>query len=74
MNILLNGIQRLALFVGLCVAWFNVPVFRPVEALGAPKKTVLVLYGDRLSIPAGRVRSSGAFAAWSTKERKSAIL
>ena len=63
MNILLNGIQRLVLFAGLCVAWFNVPVFRPVEALGAPKKTVLVLYGDRLSIPAVKMIEQGLTAS-----------
>lgn len=63
MNILLNGIQRLALFAGFCVAWLNVPVLRPVEALSAEKKTVLVLYGDRLSIPAVKMIEQGLTAS-----------
>ena len=63
MNILPNGIRRLALFAGFCVAWLNVPVLRPVEALSAEKKTVLVLYGDRLSIPAVKMIEQGLTAS-----------
>jgi hypothetical protein len=63
MLILPNRIRRLAFFAVFCVAWFNAAVGRPVEALSAVKKTVLVLHGDRLSIPA--VKTDGArFDGW----------
>jgi hypothetical protein len=64
MPILLNGIQRLAfLFAVFCVAWFNAS--GPVQALSAPKRTVLVLYGDPLSAPADRMMEQGLTAALS---------
>jgi PAS domain S-box-containing protein len=65
MLILLNRIRRLAFFAVFCVAWFNVAVGRPVEALSAVKKTVLVLYGERLSIPAMRTTEQGLMAGLS---------
>jgi len=61
-----NRIRRLAVFVLLCVAWFNADAGGPVEALSAPKKTVLVLYGDPLSAPADRMTEQGLTAALSS--------
>jgi len=66
MLILPNRIQRLAFFAMFCVAWFNVGVIRPSEALGVQKKTVLVLYGDPLSAPADRMTEQGLTAALSS--------
>ena len=63
MPMLLNGTQRLAFFAGFYVAWFNLAVIKPVEAFSAPKKTVLVLYGNPLSIPANRMMEEGLSAA-----------
>ena len=63
MGIPLHGIQRLAFFAAFCVAWFNVGFPRPVEALGVQKKTVLVLYGDPLLVPADRMTEQGLTAA-----------
>jgi len=68
-----NRIQRLAFcvlfsvtfLVLFCVAWFNVAVGRPVEALSAVEKTVLVLHGDRLSIPAVKTTEQGFMAGLS---------
>jgi hypothetical protein len=65
MLILPNRIRRLAFFAVFCVAWFNAAVGRPVEALSAVKKTVLVLYGDRLSIPAVKTTEQGLMAGLS---------
>ena len=65
MLILLNRIQRLAFFAVICVAWFNVAISRSVKALGGVKKTVLVLHGDRLSIPAMKVTDQGLMAGLS---------
>jgi hypothetical protein len=50
----LNQIRLLAFIARFCVAWFNAAVGMPVEALSSVKKTVLLLCGDRLSIPAGK--------------------
>jgi PAS domain S-box-containing protein len=63
MLILPNRIQRLAVFAVLWGAWFHAAVGGPVEAFSAPKKTVLVLYGDPLSIPANRMIEQGLTAA-----------
>jgi hypothetical protein len=60
---LLRANQRLALFAWFCVAWFNVAVLWQVEALGAEKKTVVVLYGDPLTIPGVRIIEQGLTAA-----------
>ena len=68
MLILPHGIQRLTLFAVLYVAWFNVGFIRPAEALGVPKKTVLVLYGDPLSAPADRMTEQGLMAALSSAQ------
>src|SRR5260370_30114634 len=59
MLILPNRIRQRAFFAVFCVAWFNAAVGRPVEALSAVKKTVLVLHGDRLSIPAVKTTEQG---------------
>jgi PAS domain S-box-containing protein len=66
MLILPNRIRRATFFVLLCVAWFNAAVGGPVEALSAPKKTVLVLYGDPLSAPADRMTEQGLTVALSS--------
>jgi PAS domain S-box-containing protein len=66
MLILPNQIQRLALFAVFYVAWFNVGVIRPSEALGVQKKKVLVLYGDPLSTPADRMTEQGLTVALSS--------
>ena len=63
MPMLLNGTQRLAFLAGFYVAWFNLADITPVQAFSAPKKTVLVLYGNPLSIPANRMMEEGLSAA-----------
>src|SRR5271166_5910832 len=65
MLILPNQIQRLAFCAMFCVAWFNAAVGRPAEALSAAKKTVLVLHGDRLAIPAVKATDQGLMTALS---------
>jgi hypothetical protein len=65
MFIPLNRIRRLAFFAVFCVAWFNVAVGGPLEAISALKKTVLVLYGNPLSIPAIRTTEQGLMAGLS---------
>ena len=68
MAILPNRIQRLAfLFAVFCVAWFNAAVGGPIQAFSAPKKTVLVLYGDPLSAPADRMTEQGLTAGLSSE-------
>jgi hypothetical protein len=66
---LLNRIRRLAFFAVFCVARFNAAVGRPSETLNAVKKTVLVLYGDRLSIPAVKMTEQGLMAGLSRGQR-----
>jgi hypothetical protein len=63
MTILLNRIQLLAFFAVLWGGWFHAAVGGAVEAFSAPKKTVLVLYGEPLSIPANRMIEQGLTAA-----------
>ena len=63
MNILLSRVQALAFFALFWVAWFSAAIGGPVEAFNAPKKTVLVLYGDPLSIPSNRMIEQGLTAA-----------
>jgi PAS domain S-box-containing protein len=58
--------QSLAFFGVFCVAWFNAAVGRSLEAISAPKKTVLVLYGDPLSTPADRMTEQGLTSALSS--------
>src|SRR5438105_1259059 len=65
MLILPNRIRRLAFFAVFCVAWFNAAVGRPSETLSAVKKIVLVLHGDRLSIPAVKMTDQGLMAGLS---------
>jgi hypothetical protein len=63
MPILLNQIRLLAFIAFFCVGWLDPTVGGPAEALSGVKKTVLVLRGDRLSIPA--VKTLGAsFDGW----------
>jgi len=65
---LLNRIQRLAFPFGVCcVAWVSFAIGRPVGALSAPKKTVLVLYGDPLVTPADRMTEQGLTAELSSR-------
>jgi hypothetical protein len=66
MLILPNRIRRVTFFVLISVAWFNADVGGPVEAISAPKKTVLVLYGDPLSAPADRMTEQGLTVALSS--------
>ena len=68
MLILLNRIQRLAFFGVFCVAWFNAVISRSVEALSDARKTVLVLYGERLSIPVMRITEQGLMAGLSREQ------
>ena len=70
MLILPNRIQRLAFFAVFSVAWCNVAVGRPVEALTAVKKTVLLLYGERLSISVMRMKEQGLMAGLSRGARE----
>ncbi|SRR5258708_5080047 len=57
MRILLNHIRLLAFIAVFCVAWLNAVVGKP--ALGAVKKTVLVLSSERLSIPPMKMMEQG---------------
>jgi PAS domain S-box-containing protein len=66
MLILLGRLRPLAFFALLWMAWFNAAVGGPVEALILPKKTVLVLYGRPLSLPANRMIEQGLTAALSS--------
>ena len=59
MLILSNRIQRLTFFAVFSVGWFNVALSR------ADEKAVLVLHGDRLSIPAVKATDQGLMAALS---------
>ena len=59
MTILLNRIQALAFFALLWGAWFNAALGGPLEAPSTPKKTVLVPYGEPLSVPANRMTEQG---------------
>jgi hypothetical protein len=59
MPILPNRIRRLPFFAVFCVAWFDAAVGRPVEALSGLKRTVLVLYAGRLSVPAVKMTEQG---------------
>jgi hypothetical protein len=65
MNILLTRIRALAFFALLWGAWFDAAVCGRVEALSAQKKTVLVLYGEPLSVPANRMTEQGLTAGLS---------
>ena len=59
MPILVNRIRWLSFFAVVCVAWFNVVVGGPLEAISSLKETVLVLHGDRLPIPAEKTTEQG---------------
>src|ERR1700676_4939766 len=59
MNIPLSWTRPLAFFVMFSLAWMTATVARPTEDLTAPSKTVLVLYGERLSIPAMAMTEQG---------------
>jgi PAS domain S-box-containing protein len=65
MPILLNQIRLHAFIAVFSVAWLNAAIGKGVEAPGAAKKTVLVLYGDRLSIPAMKTTEQGLLAGLS---------
>jgi two-component system, LuxR family, sensor kinase FixL len=64
-GVCLANIRQLAFFAVFCVACFNTAAGRPVEALRAVKKTVLVLYGEPLSVPANRMTEQGLTAGLS---------
>jgi hypothetical protein len=70
MSILLNQIRLLAVIAVFSVVWFNAAVGMPIEALGDVKKTVLVLHGDRSSIPAVKTTEQGLMAACRVGSRK----
>ena len=61
-------LRTFAFFALLSVAWFNAAGDGPVEAQGAPKKTVLVLYGERLSLPGIKTTEEGLMAALSSTD------
>src|SRR5271157_2400859 len=64
MPILVNRIRQVVFFAVFCVAWFDVAVGRPLEALSAPKKTVLVLYSDERLLPANIIMDEAIRAAF----------
>ena len=66
MLILLKQISRLAFFAVFCLALFNFAAGEWIEAVSLPKKTVLVLYGERLSLPGPRMAEQGLTAALSS--------
>ena len=57
--------RPLAFLAVFWVACFNAAIGGPVQTLSAPKKTVLVLYGERLSIPAMKTTEEGLMGALS---------
>jgi PAS domain S-box-containing protein len=59
MPILVNRIRWLSFFAVFCLAWFNVVVGVPLEAISFLKKTVLVLHGDQLSSRAAKTTERG---------------
>jgi len=63
--LLSNQMRPLAFLAVFWVACFNAAIGGPVQTLSAPKKTVLVLYGERLSIPAMKTTEEGLMAALS---------
>jgi two-component system sensor kinase FixL len=73
MLILPNRIQRCAFFVRFlitffalsCATGFDIVVGGSAETISASKKTVLVLHGDRLAIPAVKTTDQGLMAALS---------
>ncbi len=65
MAFLLSRSRLLAYFALFWVAWCNAEVGGRLEAVSALKKTVLVLYGDRLSIPAMKSTEQGLMAGLS---------
>ena len=67
MSILPMRIRLLAL-VWCCVTWFQAAVSMPVEGLSRVKKTVLILYGDPLFIPANRMIEQGLMATLSNAQ------
>ncbi len=66
MLILLKQIPRIAFFAVFCLALFNSAAGESIEALSLPKKTVLVLYGERLSLPGPRMAEQGLTTALSS--------
>jgi PAS domain S-box-containing protein len=64
MSFLLRRSRPLAYFALFWVAWCNAAVGR-LEAIDAESKNVLVLYGDRLSIPAIKTTEQGLMAGLS---------
>jgi hypothetical protein len=65
--LMLNRIQRVVFhFAAYWFAFSNAGVVQPVQAVGNPRKTVLVLYGDPLSAPADRMTEQGLSAALSS--------
>jgi hypothetical protein len=64
--VFLARLRSLAFLALSWVAWVNAAGSTPPEALSAPKKTVLVLYGDPLSAPANRMTEQGLTAALSS--------
>src|SRR5258708_38853416 len=65
MAFLLSRSRLLAYFALFWVAWCNAEVGGRLEAVSALKKTVLVLYGDRLAIPAMNSPEPGLIAGLS---------
>src|SRR5258707_4107809 len=68
MQFLLSRSRPLAYFALFWVAWSNAAISGRLEASSALKKTVLVLYGDRLSIPAMKTTDQGLIAGLSRRQ------
>ena len=58
-----NQMRLLAFLAVFWMASYNAAAGGTVAALSAPKKTVLVLFGDPLSIPAERMMEQGLTGA-----------
>ena len=62
-------VRSLATFFAIsCATGFNIAVGRSAETVGTSKKTVLVLHGDRLAIPAVKTTDQGLMAALSRRQ------
>jgi PAS domain S-box-containing protein len=68
MQFLLSRSRPLAYFALFWVAWCNAAISGRLEASSTLKKTVLVLYGDRLSIPAMKTTEQGLMAGLSRRQ------
>ena len=64
---IVSQMRLLSFFAVFWMASYNAAIGGTVAALSAPKKTVLVLYGDPLASPADRMTEQGLTAGLSSE-------